>query len=144
MTDFMENRAPAWFYPTEWMVLACINRFFYSAMVGWEERLPCSCSVFRYHVSEAFLCFINGWGRGSSVLVEQRYGPPAYLIPPRAWHILSQYSTYIQPRQDELVRLVISPSRQCCNMRHRDLLGYGFQHYNRTRMLANDQGVATD
>ena len=143
LVDFMQHRAPGWFHPTEWGILACLNRAFYAAMLAWEDRLPCSCSVFHYHVTEAFLCFINAWAPRDSLRVEEAYGPPTYIVPPRAYHIFPQYSTYVQPYRDRIANLVTSFSRQCCSWRHTTLLNLGFVDYNRTRMFANDRGLDT-
>ena len=143
MVDFMQHRAPGWFHPTEWGVLACLNSTFYAAMLAWEDRLPCSCSIFHYHLTEAFLCFINGWAPRDSISVEAVYGPPTYIISPRAYHIFPQYSIYVQPYRDRLVNLVISQSRQCCSWRHTTLLNSGFVNYNRSRMSDNDRGLHT-
>ncbi len=143
LLTFIHHGGQGWLSPTEWQILALISSTAYSAMVTEYDRLPCSCSIYHTHLTEAFLCFINSWSRQDALLIEHKYGPASYLIPPRCYRIFPLYRRTVLLR-DDFFMTVSSQSRQCCSYRHSQLQLAGFDAYNQNRMASNDLGAPTE
>ncbi len=140
--SFIHNGGQGWLSPAEWKSIALVSSLAYTAMILDFERLPCSCSIFHAHITEAFLCFLNTWTRQDALLVEQMYGPASYIISPQCYRIFNMYHKVVRVRGGSTI-VVSSQSKQCCSYRHAQMQLAGFDKYNRSRMASNDLGFPT-